>query len=153
MRIDGRITLPEFVAKRQGNVPILLAAYFIAKFISRMLLWSLLTVVHNKFCKLSRLQVSLKFKWINQVKPNFFEVGIRGIFHWEALDPGHFALLISPTPGGNCQLTIPLVLPQEEADDMCDSEQRLLSHIFLELCLLRHFLFIQDIPSSFPNHT
>ena len=77
-----------------------------------------------------------------QVKPSFFEVGITGIFHWEALDPGHFALLISPTPGGNCQLTIPLVLPQEETDDMCDSEQRLLSQISLELCLLRHFLFI-----------
>ena len=77
------------------------------------------------------------------MKPSFFEVGIRGIFHWEALDAGHFALLISPTPGGNyCQLTIPLVLPQEEADDMCDSEQRLLSHISLELCWLGHFLFI-----------
>ena len=135
------------MAKRQGNFPILLAAYVIAKFISRMLLWSLLTVVHNKFCQLSRLQVSLKFKWINQVmKPSFFEVDIRRIFHWEALDPGQFASLISLTPGGNCQLTIPRVLPQEEADDMCDSEQRLLSHIshfFVCLaifCLSRTFL-------------
>ena len=34
------------------------------------------------------------------MKASFFEVGIRGIFQWEALDPGHFALLISPTPGG-----------------------------------------------------
>ena len=69
-----------------------------------------------------------------------------GFFIEEALDPGQFASLISLTPGGNCQLTIPRVLPQEEADDMCDSEQRLLSHIshfFVCLaifCLSRTFL-------------
>ena len=43
-----------------------------------------------------------------------YEVDIRGIFRWEALDPGDFVLLNSPTPGGNPQLysthfTIPLV--------------------------------------------
>ena len=48
---------------------------------------------------------------------DWYEVDIRGIFRWEALDPGSSVLLYSPTPGGNSQLcsthfTIPLVGPR-----------------------------------------
>ena len=46
-----------------------------------------------------------------------YKVDIRGIFSWEALEPGDFVFLNSPTPGVNVQLcpshfTIPLRGPE-----------------------------------------
>ena len=68
-RVAGGITLPdrEFATKEFPHS----SCRFIAKFISRVLLWSLLTVVRNTLRLLSRLLVQLKSKWINQVKPSF----------------------------------------------------------------------------------
>ena len=54
-RVAGGITLPdrEFATKEFPHS----SCRFIAKFISRVLLWSLLTVVRNKLRQLSRLLV------------------------------------------------------------------------------------------------
>ena len=68
-RVAGGITLPdrEFATKEFPHS----SCRFIAKFISRVLLWSLLTVVRNTVRQLSRLVVQLQSKLINQVKPSF----------------------------------------------------------------------------------
>ena len=59
-RVAGGITLPdrEFATKEFPHS----SCRFIAKFISRVLLWSLLTVVRNTLRPLSRLLVQLKSK-------------------------------------------------------------------------------------------
>ena len=68
-RVAGGITLPdrEFATKEFPHS----SCRFIAKFISRVLLWSLLTVVRNTVRQLSRLVVQLQSKLINQVKTSF----------------------------------------------------------------------------------
>ena len=60
-RVAGGITLPdrEFATKEFPHSS------------SRVLLWSLLTVVRNTVRQLSRLVVQLQSKLINQVKPSF----------------------------------------------------------------------------------
>ena len=67
-------------------------------------------------------------KSLQSNESHLYEVDIRGIFHWEALDPGDFVLLTSPTPWGKFSTLLnplynppgwPGVLPLGQADDMC----------------------------------
>ena len=71
-------------------------------------------------------------KSLQSNESHLYEVDIRGIFHWEALDPGDFVLLTSPTPWGKFLTLLnpfynppgwPGVLPLGQADDMCITQQ------------------------------
>ena len=106
-RVSGGITLPdrEFATKEFPHS----SCRFIAKFISRVLLWSLLTVVRNTLRQLSRLLVQLKSKFINQVKPSFFEVISGEFFIGKNLTQGTLPCQIPPPLGETANFAPPIL--------------------------------------------
>ena len=82
-------------------------------------------------------------KSLQSNESHLYEVDIRGIFRWEALDPGDFVLLTSPTPWGKFSTLLnpfynppgwPGVLPLGQADDMCIINTGTWKHFLSYMC-------------------
>ena len=85
----------------------------------------------------------IKIQMNQSSEAQLFWGGYQGEFSLRSTWPRALCLVNFPHPWGEIvNFTILLVLPQKEADGMCNSEQRLLSYIPLELRLVGQFLFI-----------